>query len=560
MNEEAKRLGNLLLENGLITQEQLEHVLKTQKFTGKKIGEIFIEEGILSENQIIEVLEFQFGIPHMDLNKYFIDPEIPRLISERLARRYTLIPVKKDGERLIVAMADPLNIFAIDDIKIATGLEIVPAIATNQGILDAIDQHYETESAERALAEFKRNYQVENINDIDKKILSEISNAPVVKLVNSIIRQAIKMKASDIHIEPFEKIIKIRLRIDGDLQEVMAPAKTTHSAIVTRIKIIGKMDIAEKRLPQDGRVEMNIEGKEIDLRISTLPTIHGEKIVMRLLDRSSFLFTKQQLGFTAQDLEAFNKVIQSPNGIILVTGPTGSGKTTTLYTILGELNRVDKNIITVEDPVEYQMDGINQVQVNVKAGLTFANGLRSILRQDPDIIMIGEIRDSETAQIAVRAAITGHLVLSTLHTNDTASSITRLVDMGIDPYLVSSSVVGITAQRLVKKICENCKIGYTADKLEKKVLQIEDTAEITVFRGRGCNFCNNTGYKGRMAIHEILPVTKDIRLLIDRGFGVDKIKEEAEKQNFVSLRENCVQLVKGGITTIEELLRTTYSI
>ncbi|MFW5648876.1 MAG: GspE/PulE family protein [Candidatus Alkaliphilus sp. MAG34] len=560
MNEEAKRLGNLLLENGLITQEQLEHVLKTQKFTGKKIGEIFIEEGILSENQIIEVLEFQFGIPHMDLNKYFIDPEIPRLISERLARRYTLIPVKKDGERLIVAMADPLNIFAIDDIKIATGLEIVPAIATNQGILDAIDQHYETESAERALAEFKRNYQVENINDIDKKILSEISNAPVVKLVNSIIRQAIKMKASDIHIEPFEKIIKIRLRIDGDLQEVMAPAKTTHSAIVTRIKIIGKMDIAEKRLPQDGRVEMNIEGKEIDLRISTLPTIHGEKIVMRLLDRSSFLFTKQQLGFTAQDLEAFNKVIQSPNGIILVTGPTGSGKTTTLYTILGELNRVDKNIITVEDPVEYQMDGINQVQVNVKAGLTFANGLRSILRQDPDIIMIGEIRDSETAQIAVRAAITGHLVLSTLHTNDTASSITRLVDMGIDPYLVSSSVVGITAQRLVKKICENCKIGYTADKLEKKVLQIEDTAEITVFRGRGCNFCNNTGYKGRMAIHEILPVTKDIRLLIDRGFGVDKIKEEAEKQNFVSLRENCIQLVKGGITTIEELLRTTYSI
>ncbi len=560
MNEETKRLGNLLLENGLITQEQLEHVLKTQKFTGKKIGEIFIEEGILSENQIIEVLEFQFGIPHMDLNKYFIDPEIPRLISERLARRYTLIPVKKDGERLIVAMADPLNIFAIDDIKIATGLEIVPAIATNQGILDAIDQHYETESAERALAEFKRNYQVENINDIDKKILSEISNAPVVKLVNSIIRQAIKMKASDIHIEPFEKIIKIRLRIDGDLQEVMAPAKTTHSAIVTRIKIIGKMDIAEKRLPQDGRVEMNIEGKEIDLRISTLPTIHGEKIVMRLLDRSSFLFTKQQLGFTAQDLEAFNKVIQSPNGIILVTGPTGSGKTTTLYTILGELNRVDKNIITVEDPVEYQMDGINQVQVNVKAGLTFANGLRSILRQDPDIIMIGEIRDSETAQIAVRAAITGHLVLSTLHTNDTASSITRLVDMGIDPYLVSSSVVGITAQRLVKKICENCKIGYTADKLEKKVLQIEDTAEITVFRGRGCNFCNNTGYKGRMAIHEILPVTKDIRLLIDRGFGVDKIKEEAEKQNFVSLRENCIQLVKGGITTIEELLRTTYSI
>ncbi len=560
MSRKPKRLGDLLVENKLITRNQLEYVLEIQKSTDKKIGEILIEEGMISEDQIIEVLELQFGVPHVDLKKYFIDPEIPRLINERLARRYTLIPIRKDKEKLIVAMADPLNIFAVDDIKIVTGFEIVPVIATSQEILDAIDQYYETESVERALAEFKQNFQVENMNGIDEEALDEINRAPVVKLVNSIIRQAVKMKASDIHIEPFEKIIKVRFRIDGDLQEIMTPAKATHSAIITRIKIISKMDIAEKRLPQDGRVKIDIEDKEIDLRMSVLPTVHGEKIVMRILDRSSFLLTKQELGFTKQNLEIFDKVIQSPNGIILVTGPTGSGKTTTLYAILSELNQVSKNIITVEDPVEYQMKDINQVQVNVKAGLTFASGLRSILRQDPDIIMIGEIRDNETAQIAVRAAITGHLVLSTLHTNDTASSITRLVNMGVEPYLVSSSVVGITAQRLVKRICDNCKSGYIADELEKKALGAKDTAEVMVYRGKGCNLCNNTGYKGRVAIHEILPITREIRILIDKGASIDDIRAEAKKQNFVSLRESCTQLVKEGVTTIEELLRITYSV
>lgn len=560
MNRETKRLGDLLLESGLITQDQLEHVLEVQKLTGKKIGEVFIEEGVVSEDRIIEVLEFQLGIPHVDLNRYYIDPEIPGLISEKIARRYILIPVKKDRGKLIVAMADPLNIFAIDDIKILTGLDVVPLIATSRGVLEAIDKHYETENVEEALAEFGQDYQLENINGIDEEILSEVNKAPIVKLVNSIIRQAVKMKASDIHIEPFEKVIKVRFRIDGDLQEIMKPAKVIHSAVATRIKIISKMDIAEKRLPQDGRVEMDVDGREIDLRISVLPTVYGEKVVMRILDRSNFLFSKKQLGFTQQNLEAFDNIIQSPNGIILVTGPTGSGKSTTLYTVLKELNQVSKNIITVEDPVEYQMDGINQVQVNTKAGLTFAGGLRSILRQDPDIIMIGEIRDNETAQIAVRAAITGHLVLSTLHTNDTASSVTRLINMGIEPYLVSSSVVGITAQRLIKKICENCKTGHIADERERKALQAEDTEEVTVYKGGGCNLCNNTGYKGRTAIHEILPITKEIRLLVDAGSSIDNIREEAKKQNFVSLRENCAQLVREGVTTIDELLRVTYSI
>ena len=333
-------------------------------------------------------------------------------------------------------------------------------------------------------------------------------------MVDSIIQHAVRARASDIHIEPFEKNIRIRFRIDGELQEIMTSSKTTHSAIVTRIKIIGRMDIAEKRIPQDGRVDMNIDNKDIDLRISVLPTVYGEKIVLRLLDRSSTILTKTQLGFSAENIRMFDKLIQSPNGIILVTGPTGSGKTTTLYAVLQELNKIGRNIITVEDPVEYRLEGINQVQVNIKAGLTFASGLRSILRQDPDIIMIGEIRDTETAKIAVRAAITGHLVLSTMHTNDSASAVSRLVDMGIEPYLVSSSVVGVVAQRLVKKICTNCKIEYKPSHSEMDLLQLNEND--VLYKGQGCSLCNNAGYKGRTAIHEILLMTRELREMVDR--------------------------------------------
>ncbi|MCC5911473.1 MAG: type II/IV secretion system protein [Clostridiaceae bacterium] len=556
----SKRLGDLLLEVGIITKEQLNHVLNLQKSTGKKLGEILIEENIVEESQIIEVLEFQLGIPHMDLQKYFIDPEIPRMISENLARRYTLIPVKKDRGKLIVAMTDPLNIFAVDDLKITTGLTIEPVIATKQDVLDAIEQHYETESAEKALEEFRENYQIEDVEELDEDTLNEINNAPVVKLVNSIIKQAIHMRASDIHIEPMEKIIRVRIRVDGELQEVMTPAKSSHSAIVTRIKIMSKMNIAEKRLPQDGRVETLIDGRDIDLRISVLPTVHGEKIVIRLLDRSGFLFSKQQLGFTHHNLNIFEKIIQVPNGILLVTGPTGSGKSTTLYTILRELNKINKNIITVEDPVEYQLEGVNQVQVNNKAGLTFASGLRSILRQDPDIIMIGEIRDTETAQIAVRAAITGHLVLSTMHTNDTASTVTRLMDMEIEPYLVSSSVNGVIAQRLVKRVCTNCKVAYEAEPTEKKVLKIDENQAINLYKGSGCHLCNHSGYKGRIAIHEIMAVNSRIRGLIDEGASIDNIRKVAIEQNMISLFDNARELVMEGTTTIEELLRVSYTL
>ena len=553
----TKRLGDLLVETEYITKAQLQHALQIQKTTGAKLGEILIQENMVTERQIIEVLEFQMGIPHMDLNKIFIDPKIPHMISENLARKHGLIPIKKERNTLTVAMVDPLNIFAIDDIELSTSLKVKPIIATKSDILSAIEQYYEAENAEKALEELKQNYQAE-LTDIDEQTLQEINNAPVVKLINSLLKQAVMIKASDIHIEPFENIVRVRMRVDGDLQETMQLSKSVHSAVITRIKIMGKMNIAEKRLPQDGRVEMRVEGKEVDLRLSVLPTVHGEKMVIRLLDRSSFLLSKSQLGFLDKNLEKFNRILQVPNGIVLVTGPTGSGKSTTLYASLYELNQIKKNIITVEDPVEYQLAGINQVQVNNKAGLTFATSLRSILRQDPDIIMIGEMRDTETAQIAVRAAITGHLVLSTIHTNDTASTITRLIDMGLEPYLVSSSVSGIVAQRLVKKICTHCKTEWMLEEKEKKQLGLNPSEPVVLFRGRGCNVCNQTGYKGRIAIHEVMEMTKEINYLIDNKSSVEKIREKAMEQGMITLQENCKQLVLNGITTIEEMKRVTW--
>ncbi|KGG81452.1 type II secretion system protein E [Caloranaerobacter azorensis H53214] len=558
MSRSKFRLGELLISAGKITEEQLKYTLEEQKKTGKKLGELLVEKGYIKEEEIIEVLEYQLGIPHMDLDKYFIDPEIPKIIPEKLARRHTLIPIKKDGNKLIVAMADPLNIFAIDDIKIATGLEVEPVISTRKDILNSIEQYYGKEVAEKAVEDFKKQYNVDDINEIDEEIITQINNAPVVRLINSIIRQAVNSRASDIHIEPFENRLRIRFRIDGQLQEVMSPSISTHSAIVTRIKIMGKMNIAEKRIPQDGRVEIDIDGKEIDLRISTMPTVYGEKVVIRLLDRGNFLFNKEQLGFINENLMRFEKIVKNPNGIILVTGPTGSGKTTTLYALLRELNSMDKNIITLEDPVEYKLDGINQVQINNKAGLTFANGLRSILRQDPDIIMVGEIRDEETARLAVRAAITGHLVISTMHTNDAPSTVARLIDMGIEPYLISSSLVGVISQRLVRKICDNCKVSYTPDQIEMKSLNIDENTRL--FRGKGCSQCYNTGYKGRTAIHEIMIIDKEIRRLIDENASNDVLRINSLKNGMVTLRENCKSLVLEGVTTFEELMRVTYTI
>jgi type IV pilus assembly protein PilB len=555
--KKLKRLGDILIEAGLITEENLSEILKLQRTTNKRLGELLISEGIVTEKQIIEVLEYQLGISHVVLSKVFIESDIPRLIPEAVARRYVLIPIARAQDTITVAMSDPLNIYAHDDILIATGLKIIPVLASPIEIINAIDLHYGKQRAEKAIEEFKNEYTVEMVNDMDEEDMANINSAPIVKLVNGIITQAVKSRASDIHIEPYETFLRVRYRVDGELIEIMTPSRAAQSAIVTRIKIMAKLDISEKRLPQDGRIELNIDGRDIDLRISTLPTVYGEKVVMRLLDRSNFITSKRMIGLSDKNLEMFDSILKNTNGIILLTGPTGSGKSTTLYSALVELNKVNRNIVTVEDPVEYKLTGVNQVQVNQKAGLTFASGLRSILRQDPDVIMIGEIRDAETAQIAVRSAITGHLVLSTIHTNDAPSTISRIVDMGIEPFLVANSVVGIIAQRLVRKICDNCRVEYVPDEDEKTYLIEKDKK---VFKGTGCKFCNGTGYTGRTAIHEVMVITKEIRNMINKGQSVDELRDMSRMQGTTSLKESCLDLVHSGITSVEELVKVTFNL
>ena len=552
------RLGDILLDDGKISETQLKEALDRQKeVKTKRLGEVLVDSGYIREDDILEALERQLKIPSVDLGNYRISTKAIALVTENIARKYDLIPIDIEDDELIVAMSDPLNIFAIDDIKLMTNRKVKTVLSTKSVIQRAINRYYSKEGTKKVIEEFEEAFTTTNLDDLDEEELSNVHSAPVVKLVNSIISQAIKMKSSDIHIEPFEKNIRVRIRIDGDLQEIMSFSRRSHMAIVTRIKIMGKMDIAERRIPQDGRIETEIDGKEIDMRISTLPTVYGEKVVVRLLDRDGFDFNKEDLGFSDNDLKTFNRIIKQPCGIVLVTGPTGSGKTTTLYAVLKDINKEEKNIITVEDPVEYKLHGINQVQVNVKAGLTFAGGLRSILRQDPDIIMIGEIRDTETAEIAIRAAITGHLVLSTLHTNDTASTVVRLVDMGIEPYLVSSSVVGIVSQRLVKRLCPSCKIAYEASEFCRKALGLNGDS-ITLYKPNGCNKCIK-GYRGRIPVHEVMYIDHDIRRLIDKGATTDEIEEEAVKNGMKTLFARAVDLALSGITSVEEVLKIGYT-
>ena len=554
----AMRIGEALIESGFINSEQLDSALDMQKKVNRRIGEVLVELGYVTETQIIQTLEYLFHIPYIDLAARTIERKALSLISEGLAQKHGIIPVEIDGGVLSVAMADPLDLYAIDDIQIVTGYELKIYMSTISEINTAINRYYGQEGAEKAVEDLQKEYSLTELSTLAELSESEVSNAPVVRLVNSIISHAVKANASDIHIEPSKNDLRVRFRIDGDLTEVMRSSMSAHSAIVTRIKIIGQMDIAEKRIPQDGRVEVNIEGRDVDLRLSILPSVYGEKVVLRILGTQTEAKNVEELGFTQENLDMFKKIISSPNGVILVSGPTGSGKTTTLYTVLKELNKPHVNIITVEDPVEYKMEGITQVQVNPRANLTFAAGLRSILRQDPDIILIGEIRDAETAEIAIRAAITGHLVLSTIHTNDAASSVARLVDMGIEPFLVSSAVVGVIAQRLVKCICPRCKTAYRPDHTEMMLLKLKDMQQL--YKGAGCPACNFTGYQKRMAIHEVLVATKEIRELIDRRASTDQIKQMVARYGTTSLRDNCRKLVLDGITTTAELARVTYSI
>ncbi len=558
--KKSLRLGDLLVNSGKIKDEQLEFALQVQKEQKKKLGETLIELDFVTERDIIEVLEFQLGIPQVDLEKYYIEPDVPHLIAEAFARSNLLIPIKRDGMRLAVAMSDPLNILVINDLEIVTGLEVEPKIATEKDIRNAIDQFYSRRSAEEAAEEFTKEYKLEQDN-IDKELLKEINKAPVVRLVNTIVVQAAQSRASDIHIEPAEEYLRIRFRIDGDLQEVMKPAKQTHGAIVTRIKIMAKLDIAERRIPQDGRIEINVKGRELDLRVSTIPTIHGEKVVIRLQDRTTFLKPIDSLGLNDANYKAFQEILKARNGIVLVTGPTGSGKSTSLYAMLNELNEAKRNVMTVEDPVEYRMDGITQSQVNPKAGFSFPEGLRSMLRQDPDVIMVGEIRDTETAEIAVRAAITGHVVLSTLHTNNAIATINRLVDMGIKPYLVSSSIVAIVSQLLVKQICTSCKVPYIPEPVELEMLGLKNLdLNVEFYKGTGCPHCKQTGYRGRTPIFEVLQFDNDIRQMITDGKSSNEIKRMLSSKGIRTLQDNCLELVLKGDTTVEELLRISYTL
>jgi type IV pilus assembly protein PilB len=551
------KLGDILLQMEEITQEQLNDALNSQGSSGKKLGQLLVEKGYITESKIMIALSQQFVLELVNLDNYIISAEATKVVSEKLAKRTNSIPLRVWNDKLLVAVNDPLNIFDIEDIEMESGKKAEIVLATKIQIQHAIEKYMGRRSAEKAVEDFNKENIVEaDIEAIEEEADLNVNNSPVVRLINSLIKQSLKMGASDIHIEPFENSIRVRVRVDGDLQEILTPSKKSESAILTRVKIIAGMNIAEKRLPQDGRIEMKIDDSVLDLRISVLPTVYGEKIVMRLLDRGNFLKTKTELGFTQGNLEIFDSILEAPNGVILVTGPTGSGKTTTLYSALNELNKIDKNIITVEDPVEYKIDGINQVQVNSKSGLHFSTGLRSILRQDPDIIMVGEIRDEETAEIAVRAAITGHVVLSTLHTNDAPSTIMRLQDMGIKPFLLAASLRGIVAQRLVKKICTNCKEEYEASEYEKELLEV--SGYLTLSRGKGCPKCYNTGYSGRIAIHEILKVGKSVREAITSGKSIDEITRAAEKEGMKTLKDNCKELVLSGVTTIEEYSQVVY--
>lgn len=551
-----KRLGDLLIATGLITQAQLEKALELQKKNKKRLGKVLSELNYVSEEAMIEVLEFQLGVPHVDLSNICIMPNIAALIPVALAERHQIIPIKKQGKKITLAMVDPTNFYAIDDVRTISSCDVEPVIATEKDILRAIRESYGVQDlVDKAVNKVR----TDDINLSD--IMQTADDAPIISLVNSLISQGIKDMASDIHIEPQEKTLRVRFRIDGMLREVESFPRDIHAAIIARIKIISEMDIAEKRIPQDGRIKIREVGRDVDVRVSTLPTIMGEKVVMRLLDQKAVILDINKLGFSAQNQEIYHKLYSQSYGMILVTGPTGSGKTTTLYSTLLAVNSLTKNIITLEDPVEYRLPGINQVQVNLKTGLTFANGLRSILRQDPNVVLVGEIRDSETADIAIRASLTGHVVFSTLHTNDAAGTITRLLDMNVEPFLVASSVLGVIAQRLVRVLCPECKEVYhpASDSLERIFLGVTPTEPLTLYRGTGCSRCNNQGYRGRMAIHEVLPITAPIREAINRKASSDEISNIAINQGMLTMRQDGIQKALTGLTDIQEVMRVAYA-
>lgn len=562
LRNQKKRIGDMLIDEHVITEEQLLQALPVAKEKKKKIGETLIEMGFTTENEIAKALSVQLGIPRIDLSAITIPEDVLGLVSESVLRKHIMVPYAYDDVNpniIHVAMSDPMDLLALDDISIVTNLQPEPAVATAHDILIVLDKYYgDSEAQKMAEVYAAERKELLNRNQEDEAYNQDVNNSPVVLLVNSMIEQAARQRASDIHIEALENIVRVRFRIDGALYEKFKYDIHLLPAIIARLKIIGGMDISEKRKPQDGRITMVIDRVEYDIRVSILPTVFGEKCVMRLAQKKALTRNKKDLGLAEDDLRAFDNILKNPNGILLVTGPTGSGKSTTLYTALSELNNEDVNIITVEDPVEANIDGINQVQVNPKAELTFASALRSILRQDPDIIMIGEIRDGETAQIAVQASITGHLVVSTLHTNSAAATISRLEDMGIESYLLADSLVGIIAQRLVRRLCPNCKKEHYATEDEKKVMNIDENGDILIYEATGCEKCDNTGYTGRIGIYEILTVTQNIKNLISRRATADEVARAAQTEGMHTLRQSATKLVLEGTTSYKEMLRTTF--
>lgn len=559
------RIGDALISEGMITEEQLNEALEVQKQKpkGTLIGETLVELGYVKEVEMAEALHRHLQVEYVDLRKVDIDEKAVRLITEPIARKYKLIPFgfSANGVNgLKVAMVDPQDFFALDDISIMTNMTVEAYISTSSQISAQIDRYFGRQQATAIAEQYKKEQEVyyaeEEEEDASRR--EDVENSPIVVLVKNLIEQAVRQRASDIHIEPFENLVRVRYRVDGVLREIITYDKALFPAIIARLKIISGMDISEKRKPQDGRITIDVDRKEYDIRVSNLPTVYGEKVVMRLASKEGFKKQKSELGLRPEDLEKFDNILKNPNGIILVTGPTGSGKSTTLYTALSELSTEQVNVITVEDPVEANVDGVNQVQVNNKADMTFANALRSILRQDPDVIMIGEIRDGETAEIAVRASITGHLVVSTLHTNSTAATVGRLIDMGIEPYLLGDSLVGIIAQRLVRRLCE-CKRPREATVEEKKIMSRSAAEKLTIYDPVGCQVCNGTGYIGRIGIYEIMTINQKIRGLIASRATADEIKKAAEEDGMSSLRNSAAKYVCEGVTSMAELMKTTYN-
>ncbi|MDP4170422.1 MAG: ATPase, T2SS/T4P/T4SS family [Bacillota bacterium] len=548
MKHTRKRLGDLLVEAGLLTEEQLQSTLKG-KSPNQRLGDSLLQRGFITEQQLIEVLEFQLGIPHISLYRYPFDTSLFSLLSKEMAIRNLMIPLKKDSDRLFVAMADPMDFFVIDDLRLSTGFQIETAIATKDDILKAINKYYDVDEGFEEL--FGESVPQETTREEDVTA----SDSPIVRLVNQILSNAVTQRASDIHIDPQETKVVIRYRVDGILRVERVLPKHMQSVLTARMKIMSNLDITEHRVPQDGRIKINLDYYPIDLRVSTLPTVYGEKIVLRILDMSSSLNDIMQLGFNKLNLKRFTDLIEQPTGIVLITGPTGSGKSSTLYAALNKLNSEEVNIITIEDPVEYQLEGINQIQVNQNVGMTFAAGLRSILRQDPNVIMVGEIRDKETVEVAIRASLTGHLVLSTLHTNDSLGTVTRLLDMGVEPFMLASSLSGIVAQRLVRRVCRDCKEEQEPTKREIDIFMRRGMKIEKIIRGTGCSSCNMTGYKGRIALHEVLVVNDEMKRLLMNNEPLQRLKESAMKHKTVFLIDDGLLKVKQGMTTTEEVLR-----